>query len=421
MSDRDQLNKGQAPDKLLGDKPKGIGLNKKTFAIFGSILVGVFIIFFLIALVSRYNDEHGSDNNPTSQAQLSNGGSGNSSAASLIDKLNKDQNYGVQADLGGPPQTKTVIEKSGNNHQVVSTPQNLDDGLTPKEFSQGAKSPLSVSIQGSQNTSNYNKVRLQRNPANDETASVANAAKNALNNLSSMSASGPYGENYQQQNQQPEKTAFLQNKKGKDKFYLDSKLTKPKSPYEVKAGTIIPATLQTGIDSDLPGQITAKVSRNVYDTVTGNYLLIPQGTTVIGVYDSQVAYGQSRVLIAWSRLIFPNGDSFDLQGQPGADLAGMAGLHDLVDNHYFRIFGSALLFSVFGAAGQLSQPQQTNSVLSNQQIIYGAIGQEMSQVGAKMIQKNMNIQPTLNIRPGTQFNILLTRDMVLPEPYHWSN
>jgi type IV secretion system protein TrbI len=120
---------------------------------------------------------------------------------------------------------------------------------------------------------------------------------------------------------------------------------------DIKAGTIIPATLVTGINSDLPGTMIGKVRRNVYDTVTGNYLLIPQGTTLIGNYDSKVVFGQSRVLIVWSRLIFPNGSSFDLQGMPGVDLTGMAGLHDQVDNHYKRIFGSALLFSVFGAAG----------------------------------------------------------------------
>ncbi len=167
----------------------------------------------------------------------------------------------------------------------------------------------------------------------------------------------------------------------------------------------------------MPGNIIARVRRDVYDTATGNYLLIPQGTTLIDNYDSQVAYGQSRVLIVWSRLLFPNASSFDLRGMPGADLAGMVGLQDQVDNHYFRLFSSALMFSVFGAAGQLSQPQSSNNQLSSQQIIDGVIGQQMGQTATQLVAKNMNIQPTLKIRPGTDFNMLLTRDMVLPSPY----
>lgn len=223
---------------------------------------------------------------------------------------------------------------------------------------------------------------------------------------------------YNALNQQDEKKAFLKKSENKSDFYLDSSLQKPMSPYEVKAGTIIPALFETGINSDLPGTITARVSRNIYDTVSGNYLLIPQGTKVLGHYDSQVAYGQERVLMAWSRLIFPNGDSFDLQGQPGVDLAGMSGITDKVNHHTFRVFGSSLMFSLFGAAGQLSQPKnETNQFPSNGQIIFGAIGQQLTQTGAQLVMKNMDIQPTIEIRPGAKFNILLTKDMVLPGAY----
>tara|TARA_Y100000588_G_scaffold394922_1_gene518327 strand:- start:264 stop:1550 length:1287 start_codon:yes stop_codon:yes gene_type:complete len=223
---------------------------------------------------------------------------------------------------------------------------------------------------------------------------------------------------YNALNQQDEKKAFLKKSDNKSDFYLDSSLQKPVSPYEVKAGTIIPALFETGINSDLPGTITARVSRNIYDTVSGNYLLIPQGTKVLGHYDSQIAYGQERVLMAWSRLIFPNGDSFDLQGQPGVDLAGMSGITDKVNHHTFRVFGSSLMFSLFGAAGQLSQPKnETNQFPSNGQIIFGAIGQQLTQTGAQLVMKNMDIQPTIEIRPGAKFNILLTKDMVLPGAY----
>lgn len=219
-----------------------------------------------------------------------------------------------------------------------------------------------------------------------------------------------------------EKIAFLhQANHPSESDVIPSELQHPLSRDTLQAGTIIPATLVTGIHSDLPGEIIARVRRDVFDSVSGNDCLIPQGTTLIGVYDSQIAYGQERVLIVWSRLLLPNGDSYDLQGQPGADLAGMAGLQDRVNHHYFRLFSSALLFSLFGAAGQMSQPQRRHAAdsLSAQEMLYGAIGEQMNQTGAQLIAKNMDIQPTIRIRPGTNFNVLLTRDMVLPSAYRF--
>ncbi len=222
------------------------------------------------------------------------------------------------------------------------------------------------------------------------------------------------------QNMQGEKNAFLQSAQAPTQSTLQGGIQNPVSPYMVMAGSVIPATLITGIDSDLPGQIQAIVSQNVYDSRTGNFVLIPQGARLVGQYDSQVAYGQSRVLIVWSRLIFPNDQSIDLQGMPGADLSGFAGLHDQVNNHYFRIFGSALLMSLFSAGMQISQPQNSanSSVPTNQEIIAGAMGQELTQTASQMIQQNLNIQPTLNIRPGDNFNVLVTRDIPFTGPYN---
>ena len=189
------------------------------------------------------------------------------------------------------------------------------------------------------------------------------------------------------------------------------------SLYAIKAGTIIPATLVTGIQSDLPGTIIARVRSHIFDTVSGNYLLIPQGSTLIGTYDSHLAFNQSRLFIVWSRLIFPNGTSLNLKAEPGVDLSGQSGLHDLVDHHYLQIFGSGLLFSVLSAAGQLSQPQVPNQSLSLQQILYASAGQQLNQMSSQWMDKNMQIQPTLTIRPGTSFNVLVTQDLNLEGPY----
>lgn len=225
---------------------------------------------------------------------------------------------------------------------------------------------------------------------------------------------------YSQQNGQSQKTAFLKADNG-GSTTAKGKFEHPKSQFTAYAGTIIPASLQTGIDSDLPGNIWARVTQNVYDTRTGNYLLIPQGTLVQGKYDSSISYGQSRVLVVFTRLLFPNGSSVPLDNQPGADLRGYAGLTGDVNNHYWRVFGNALMFSIFGAAGQLSQPSgdSGNSGTSNQQIVYAAIGQQMTQTAAQMVQKNMNIQPTIKAAPGTDFSIVTTRDIVFPSYYHF--
>jgi type IV secretory pathway VirB10-like protein len=397
MTDKKTINKD---NNTIGEVPKGIGVSPKVFMTIIGILFVVFIL--VIMMIFTYRSKK-SDITPAEQNKSLVQQQTSITPEAAIKSINQETSNGV------------LVSQKQQSISKDQTPLDTADESALKNFSEAAQSNISIintyhgptqQASGDQATSANQQV-----PSN-----LSHGLGGTLGNMGSLGK----GENFQQQNMQTEKTAFLKNsQKANDNFYLDSKVTKPKSPFEVKAGTIIPATLLTGINSDLPGQVTAQVSQNVYDTVTGNYLLIPQGTKVIGAYDNQVAYGQERVLMAWSRLIFPNGDSFDLEGQPGADLAGMAGLHDLVNNHYVRIFGSALMFSLFGALGQLSQPQQANNVLSSQAIIYGAVGQQMSQTGAQLVEKNINLQPTNQIRPGANFNILLTRDMVLPGPYKY--
>jgi type IV secretory pathway VirB10-like protein len=195
--------------------------------------------------------------------------------------------------------------------------------------------------------------------------------------------------------------------------YLNAGIQHPKSPYEVIAGTVISATMIGGIDSDLPGEIIGQVRQNVYDTATGKYLLIPQGSRLVGVYSSAVTYGQTRVLVAWNRIIYPNGDSIDLGQMPGSDVAGYAGFNDEVNNHYLRIFGSAILASLFSAGAQLSQPQNSNGNVNSSQILAASLGQQANTVGTMLISRGLDIQPTLKIRNGYLFNIMVTKDMVL--------
>jgi type IV secretion system protein TrbI len=212
---------------------------------------------------------------------------------------------------------------------------------------------------------------------------------------------------------------FAGNGQG-DRWRLDSKPEPPHSPYELRAGFVIPGTLISGINSQLPGQIMAQTSQDVFDTATGKYKLFPQGSRLVGTYSSEVAYGQARVLVAWQRIVFPDGKAMDIGAMPGADGAGYAGFKDQVDNHYVRIFGSALLMSAITAGVAYSQQNQnTGSVYAPnaQSTLSSALGQQLGQATVQMITKNMNIAPTLEIRPGYRFNILVTKDLTLSKPY----
>ncbi len=157
-------------------------------------------------------------------------------------------------------------------------------------------------------------------------------------------------------NGQAAKNAFLKKSADQDD-YLGNTREMPKSAFEVKAGTIIPGVMISGINSDLPGQILAQVGESVYDTATGEYLLIPQGSKLVGTYSSEVTLGQKRVLVAWKRIIFPDASSLNIEAMAGADQAGYAGFADKINNHYGRIFFSAGMLSIFASGVQLSQPQ----------------------------------------------------------------
>jgi type IV secretion system protein TrbI len=200
--------------------------------------------------------------------------------------------------------------------------------------------------------------------------------------------------------------------------YLAAVRQPPAADFELFAGSVIPAVLVTGIQSDLPGSITAIVRQTVYDSRRPEVVLIPQGTRLVGLYMSQVAYGQERVLVAWNRLIFPNGSTLELGGMEGTDGLGEAGLADRVNNHYTRIFGSAILMSLLGAGAELSQPQNSSALTapSMSQQTAAAVANELNQVGTTLIGKNLAIQPTLTIRPGYAFDVFVDRTIIL-KPY----
>lgn len=202
------------------------------------------------------------------------------------------------------------------------------------------------------------------------------------------------------QNRQDQKEAFL--KGGSTETRNSGNLTLPASPYQVMAGTVIAGALVTGIKSDLPGDVIATVTEPVKDTATGQYLLIPQGSRILGKYNSQVAYGQSRVQVVWNRIILPDTSSLTLDNLAGTDPAGYAGLEDGVDWHWDRIFAGAALTTLLGIGAELAAPENRQD--------------SINQVGQEMTRRNLNIQPTLTERPGLPVRIIVNRDLTL-RPY----
>ncbi|NGN43532.1 IncP-type conjugal transfer protein TrbI [Mesorhizobium sp. CGMCC 1.15528] len=202
--------------------------------------------------------------------------------------------------------------------------------------------------------------------------------------------------------------------------YLPNRVVAQQSSYELKRGSVIPASLITGINSDLPGRITAQVSQNVFDSATGHRLLIPQGTKLFGRYDSKVAFGQNRVLVVWTDIIFPNGSTLQIGGMAGTDGQGYGGLRDKVDRKWLQTFGSAILIAIIGAGVDMAIPQDRyafGSANGAEDAARRNFAETFGRVADRTIQRNMDVQPTLEIRPGYKFNVLVDQDIVFPGSY----
>jgi type IV secretion system protein TrbI len=227
-------------------------------------------------------------------------------------------------------------------------------------------------------------------------------------------------DSYDSQNLQDRKEAFLTAARKAEKGnYLESTRTAPISRFELKAGWDIPAVLEQALNSDLPGEIKALVRENVYDTATGRHLLIPQGSRLVGSYDSRVSYGQNGLQVAWSRIIYPDASSINLEGMSGQDAKGYSGLRYDVDNHYKRLLGFGLMTSLFSASFQLSQSRRGGLLgyPSATEITGSAVGRELSQLGADVTRRNLNIQPTIKVPIGYRFNVRVNRDILFDGPY----
>jgi len=214
------------------------------------------------------------------------------------------------------------------------------------------------------------------------------------------------------ENDQQDKQAFV-TQAAVVEPYLNKPLLTPVSKYELKAGSVIPGALVTAINTDLPGEVIGEVTQNVYDSVTGNYLLIPQGSRLLGTYQSLVSNGQNRALLVWQRLIYPNGNSIVLDGMPGTDQTGQAGLADKVDYHLGKLAEATALTTALAYAGNLARNPQSTSGNGNQDVVGDSVAQQANRIGEKIIDRQLDLQPTITIRSGWPLRVLVNKDMLL--------
>ncbi|EJW9882390.1 conjugal transfer protein TrbI [Campylobacter coli] len=405
-----------SPNKFLPKNNKR--LSKVPIIILFSIAVIVLFSIFYVAVSRKQNlEKQATQTTPKEQIQTTTNPN-NTNLDTYINDLM--QNQKLQANntnpLPIPNPTQPPIQEikpqpiQTNNPPVLIQDNAMDEREMKVKKDMQLKALLSDTKLNIKTETNNKNQTINFNPPSNSNEDI-----NAINVVNPSPSIGLEGNtNKDAQGQQ-----FLSQKN--DNGYLKYVKQKPLSTYEIKAGWNIPAILITGVNSDLPGQILAQVTQNVYDSATGKYLLIPQGTKVVGAYSSNIIYGQSRLLVAWNKLIFPNGDTLNLDGMQGTSQDGYTGFEDQVDNHYFRIFGSAFLLSSISAGIALSDNSDTNSEkeTTSDKAIAQAI-QQMGQVASEMIRKNMNISPTLKIRPGYKFNIFVTKDIIL-EPLELNN
>lgn len=296
-----------------------------------------------------------------------------------------------------------------NNYGVQHTPINLE-----KDFGKRVN-PLIQEYYATVYNDELNARKSEISFPNTNRRTEQNSLNSSQeNNIYQPSQTNPFAE--PDLNRQADKKQFLRGEENQ-KIYNSGRELYAVSPYEVKAGTYIPGVLISGINSDLPGNMKAQVREDVYDTVTGNHLLVPKGTTLIGTYDSGVTFGQTRALVVWQRLIFPNGKTVLLDNMAGVDLSGYAGFKDKVNNHNLQLFKAVVLSSILGAGTAIVSDDDDDDSSDNWKAEAGrGAGEQVIMIGNRLADKLLSLQPTITIRPGYRFNIMLHSDLVLT-PY----
>ena len=406
------------------DKPRTTQLNKKMVVIVTGILllVVLFIIFDAFRDAGLRNEVTGSGaisqaNEAKANQNIAAGLPGSYQDSAAIDRLLQRNrggkvSAGVMAELANLRSQQTALKselakmraQSASGHSALVPPLTREAMSSAIFFAGGAPRPK-------------------------QTMRLPNTGEEHAKPQGPGEQEKP--SDYQKQNMQAQKLKFLQAGPDK-KIYNENAVQYPVSKYEIQAGSQIPAILDTQINSDVPGMIVAIVTRNVYDSITGQYLLIPKGSKLIGVYNSEISYGQDILQAKFTRLIRPDGSSIVLPSQPAVNDMGRSGMNDIVNNHWGRIIGSAVLSALFNIPAIIAtnQMNSSNSVTCNDGVcvsnpslgsLTGAsalqgVGGAASQVGTQLTQRSLDIQPTIVIRAGYRFSVMVSKDIVLP-PY----
>jgi type IV secretory pathway VirB10-like protein len=415
---------GSNQSLLRPPTPKGIAFNKK-------LIIGITAVLGTIcALVMIYTLSPPQQATPSgaesAQSQAQKAQSATDNTAMMPQEIAKlSESYGDSSKAG---QTNSV--------DASTEVKNVFPGDEANPFFDTTAKTSGGSVANSADTANQEQVsetqQLEMNRQSgirfaslqnlrQNTAAAQNTGQNAQTELTagnknvSFGVTGEIKGNTTDQNNQDAKIAYL-NSNQSSAFYSAARPEKARSEFEVKASTIIPAVLITGINSDLPGYISAQVRENVYDSIAGKYLLIPQGSRLVGSYDSKIAYAQSRVMVIWTRLIFPNGSSLDLESIPGVDLSGYSGLNGKVNNHWGKLLTGVVITSLLSIGTVNSTNDHDARSESTKEIAGAAMAQNMSEIGSQYVERNFNVQPTIKVKPGAKFNVFVVKDFIL-QPY----
>jgi type IV secretion system protein VirB10 len=376
----------RSPDglRLEGDTPRVMRLSRKTLALAGGaagLAIGGALLWALRTPEPKTAQELYEVTNPNKSETITNGPADYGAVPKLGPPL--------PGDLGRP------IVSAHNAGEAVPVPGMAQPPVDPRI---AAAEQARQRVQQEREAAQASRLFLSSSPG----ASLAEAATEvaAVPAPASAAAEKPIGG--------AARRAFMA---GGARSMIESseQIVSPSSPYILQAGAVIPAALITGIRSDLPGQISAQVTQNIFDSPTGRALLIPQGARLVGEYDSEVVAGQSRVLLAWDRLILPGGRSIRLDRQPGADPSGAAGLQDKVDSHWGRMLRAALISSLLGVGTELVSGDDRDLVRA----FRSGVQDGTNEAGRRVVERELSVPPTLTVRPGFAFRVIVTRDLVL--------
>ena len=440
-----------APENSPGEVPRYSGVrrvNNLPVYIVGAVMAGFLLIMLLVAM------DRADKGQATTVGVKQKGGNSSMFAKELLGdrkdgltppatppvmpRLPDSAATAADADaLPRPPQS--TLQASQRGLQVPADPETERIRMSKMQmFEQGVRARTGVTVDAPRSLvslktapgtddllSRMQAARLEAGSVTSDDPTTAYKARLAQIEASGLAATGTAGTRASLEAPHADGSgnnlAAFDKRVAADRWQLGTPVEAPRTPYQLRAGFVIPAIMISGINSDLPGQIVAQVSQDVRDTATGRHLLLPQGSRLVGAYSSEVAYGQSRIFIAWQRIVYPDGKALDLGAMPGSDSAGYAGFSDQANNHYVRLFASAFLMSGVTAGISLSQDRSSTSLSGTQQTTGGALsealGQQLGQVTAQLIAKNLNIAPTLEIRPGYRFNVMVIKDLTFYKPY----